>query len=546
MKIKNISLYALVLMFSLVSCNKWLDVMPDNRAEVDTEDKVIRLLVSAYPENSYSVVTEYASDNMDDYGEDNPYSDRFSEQLYYWEDVTESDNDDPKNIWEAHYLAITNANQALSSIEEMGGATTTSLKAARGEALLCRAYSHFILANVFCNAYNPETAKKELGIPYMEKAETELNPKYERGTLDEVYALIDKDIQEGLPLINDAIYSVPKYHFNQKAAYTFASRFYLFYGDWEKVVEYATLALGSNPMEYMRDYAMLSSLPREYDVIPEIYNNSSQKTNFLITTAYSSAGMRYLPFGYFDRFGHGTVLLQTEVMNNAPWGKFVPEAGGYLFQYIHKLPPMMYMGTNFDTSYFQHAPYLFEYTDPVAGYGYRRTNMAVLTAEEALLNRAEAYVMLKQYDKALADINLWTNNTLDPQRAYSASKGAIVITPNLTQEMIEKWAEETAYYTGKVPTPKKALNPQVEAVAAGTQEAFIHTILIMRRLEFIETGMRWFDIKRYGIEIHRRIIVPSGEIDDITIKDELKVNDPRRAIQVPKDVITAGLTPNPR
>ena len=69
---------------------------------------------------------------------------------------------------------------------------------------------------------------------------------------------------------------------------------------------------------------------------------------------------------------------------------------------------------------------------------------------------------------------------------------------------------------------------------------------MMRRLEFIEVGMRWFDIKRYGIEIHRRIIVPSGNVTDIEIKDELKVNDPRRAIQIPMDVVSAGLTPNPR
>lgn len=544
MKNKNIFISTLALAFALTSCNEWLDVMPDNRAEVDTEEKVIKLLASAYPDKTYAVVAEYASDNMDDYGEDNPYTDRFSEQMYYWEDVTESDNDDPQGIWEAHYGAITNANQALASIEEMGGATTDGLKAAKGEALLCRAYNHFILANIFCNAYNPATAANELGIPYMEKSETELSPKYERGSLAKVYELIDKDLQEGLPLVNDAIYTVAKYHFNQKAAYTFASRFYLFYGKWDKVIEYSTLALGSNPKEYMRDYAYLRSLPRSYDVLSEAYNNSSQKANFMLQTAVSSLGLRYLPFNYSDRFGHGTVLVQTEILNNAPWVRYSPVKGTAPYQYIHMLPPMMYMGTNYDHGFFQHTPYLFEYTDPVAKIGYHRTNIAILTAEEALLNRAEAYVMKKEYDKALADINLWTANTLDPVSA--AVKGNIKVTVEMTQELIENWATETPYYTGDIPTPKKKLNPQVENVEEGTQEAFIHTILMMRRLEFIELGMRWFDIKRYGIEIHRRIVVPSGNVSDIEIKDELKVNDPRRAIQIPKDVVTAGLTANPR
>ena len=378
----------------------------------------------------------------------------------------------------------------------------------------------------------------------METAETELNPKYERGTLANVYELIDKDLQAGLELVNDGIYTVAKYHFNQKAAYTFASRFYLFYGDWDKVIKYATLALGPNPLEYMRDYAYLTSLPRDYSIIPKEYNNSNQKTNFLIMTSYSAAGMRYLPYGAYDRFGHGTVLMQTEILNNAPWVSFIPEAGGYMYQYVHKLPPMMYIGTTYDTSYFQHTPYLFEYIDPVAGIGYRRCNLAMITAEEALLNRAEAYVMKKEYDKALADINLWTNNTLDPVNAQKKSK--ITVTTNLTQEIIENWAENTPYYSETTISPKKALNSQVQAVEAGTQEAFIHTVLIARRLEFIEMGMRWFDIKRHGIEIHRRIVKPSGDVTDVTIKDVLTVNDPRRAIQLPQDVITAGLTPNVR
>lgn len=543
MKNKNIIFLAIASMFLMTSCNDWLDVMPDNRAEIDSEEKVIKLLASAYPTTTFAVVAEYMSDNTDDYGEDNPFFDRFSEQLFYWEDVTENDDDGPQGIWESHYGAITNANQALAAIEEMGGATTPNLQAAKGEALVCRAYSHFILANIFCNAYNPATAANELGIPYMEKAETELNPKYERGTLAQVYELIDKDLQEGLPLVNDAIYSVPKYHFNQKAAYTFASRFYLFYGKWDKVVEYASLALGSNPKEYMRDYDALTALPRSYSVRSEAYNNSSQKANFLIGAVYSQVGVRYLPYGVYDRFGHGTFILNTEILNYAPWGSYTPQPGGYMCQYVHKLAPMMYIGTNYDTGYFQHTPYLFEYTDPVAGIGYPHSNLALITAEEALLNRAEAYVMLKEYDKALADINLWTNNTLD---TVMSKRAGVPVEPELTQETIEEWNTSTPYYTPEKPSSKKQLNPQVEAVEAGTQEAFIQTLLIMRRIEFIEYGNRWFDVKRYGMEIYRRIVAPSGSAADVVVKDHLKVDDPRRAVQVPQDVITAGLTPNPR
>ena len=157
----------LSLAFALTSCNEWLDVMPDNRAEIDTEEKVEKLLVSAYPENAYIVMTELSSDNVDDFGEDSPYQERIYAQLYQWAEVTETDNEDPKSVWSALYGAITNANQAIVSIEEMG-ADTPRLKASLGEALLCRAYNHFMLASVFCKAYNPATATTDLGIPYMD------------------------------------------------------------------------------------------------------------------------------------------------------------------------------------------------------------------------------------------------------------------------------------------------------------------------------------------------------------------------------------------
>ena len=61
MKIKNITLLMLSFAFALTSCNEWLDVMPDNRAEVDTAEKVEKLLVSAYPNISQFILGELSS-----------------------------------------------------------------------------------------------------------------------------------------------------------------------------------------------------------------------------------------------------------------------------------------------------------------------------------------------------------------------------------------------------------------------------------------------------------------------------------------------------
>ena len=76
-----------------------------------------------------------------------------------------------------------------------------------------------------------------------------------------------------------------------------------------------------------------------------------------------------------------------------------------------------------------------------------------------------------------------------------------------------------------------------------TEEALIKTILFERRIQFLFKGMRWFDIKRYGIEIHRRTV---NGLAVNSVDDELKVRDNRRALQLPQDVIKAGIIANPR
>lgn len=98
------------------------------------------------------------------------------------------------------------------------------------------------------------------------------------------------------------------------------------------------------------------------------------------------------------------------------------------------------------------------------------------------------------------------------------------------------------YYTPTEPTPKKELHPDF-TVEKGNQENFLQCLLHCRRIMTLHEGLRWFDIKRYGMTIYRRTIDGSG---DITVTDTMNVDDPRRAIQLPASVIKAGLEANPR
>lgn len=59
-----------------------------------------------------------------------------------------------------------------------------------------------------------------------------------------------------------------------------------------------------------------------------------------------------------------------------------------------------------------------------------------------------------------------------------------------------------------------------------------------RRIEFVHMGVRFFDLKRYGIEWSHKI----GAANRI---ETMSLFDPRRAIQIPSEVQAAGHQPNP-
>ncbi len=118
-------LYKTILLMSsvtiLTACNSFLDETPDNRATINKEDDVKALVTTAYSSVSPCLINELMSDNMDDYGESNPYTDRFYDHVYHWEDADEENNESPGNFWDNQFAAIAAANQALKSIEDMGG-----------------------------------------------------------------------------------------------------------------------------------------------------------------------------------------------------------------------------------------------------------------------------------------------------------------------------------------------------------------------------------------------------------------------------------------
>lgn len=509
-------------MLACASCDDFLDEMPDNRATVDSEEKVSYLLVSAYPTATYAYMTEMYSDNVDK--EANPTYTTYQlleDEAALWKDITfyDESDDSPYAVWNAHYMAIASANQALQAIEELGN--PASLQGEKGEALMCRAYSHWVLVNVFCKNYGA-TSSTDLGVPYVTAPETSLESNSDRGTVAEVYEKIDKDIQEALPLMDDSHIKVPKYHFTKKAAYAFASRFYLFYtqpdlSNYDKVIKYADEVLTANPATMLRDWQTVGAKAINGGVRAMAYTDASDNANLLIFSTYSLWARVYGPYGVAYKYCHGQLIANNETCASNPWGS---KSALYFRIPQYQGMPKVIMA--------KMAEY-FEYTDPVNGIGHAHVMYPALTSDEVLLNRAEAYILKGDLDKGADDLNLWGT------RFYSGATEKSV-------EQIASYYENMDFYTPENPTPKKAIHPDF-AVAEGNQTNMIYAVLAARRILQLHEGNRWFDVKRYGIEISRRSIL-NNKVQEVI--DTMGKDDPRRAIQLPQTVITAGVAANPR
>ena len=534
MKIKNIIYKGSLMLASvaiLASCSDQLDTLPDNRTTLDTPKKIAGLLVTAYPDRTPTLFNEWMSDNTDYMGAQNSQGNRGGDQYFFWQEQTEGGNDSPEQVWMLYYEGVYKANEALAAIDDQGGPKNDILRNSKGEALLIRAYDHFILANEFCRPYNGKTSTKDAGLYYatgiadFSAAAEQSN----RGTVADVYEKIAADIEAGIPLLNDT-YEVPKYHFNKQAAYAFATRFYLYYEKWEKAKEYADKLLGSNPAASLRDYRALQAMPLSKSdqavKSAEAYCSASADCNLLVQTSVSNAGMALGPWLISKRYTLTNYLSETELFNsnniwgtssNLIWKPFTVNSGENNFALLMKLPRE------------------FEVRNTTTGSGYLSTLNVDFTMDEALLNRAEAEIMLGQNDAACADMTIWMKNFFNTN---------VTLTPTSVQTYFKTVPYAYADAAKMVPSFKKHISPRFTIDAEGSvQESLLQCLLNFRRIETVHQGMRWMDIRRYNIEIPRRLIGANGKPSKNL--DWLEKDDPRQVVQIPQSIREAGVAGNP-
>lgn len=566
MKLRYKILFIAVALIGLSSCKDFLDKVPDTRVYLVNLDQLQQLLVTGYMDSNYALVGELSSDNVIDNNSPSKMSgsegvryhlsfySQADEQVFAWEDVDLdiSSPDTPSGVWNSCYGAIACANAVLQKAAEfeetgmienepMTAADQARLDAIKGEAYMIRAYHHFILAEIFCMPYRGASISATLpGIPYSTEPETTLDPKYDRGTLQETYEKIEADLLLGLKYITEDYYQVPKYHFNVASSNAFAARFYLVKREYDKVVEYATAAFKGNDPSTMlndgwwqEDFYYISDIGRYFTSI-------ERPSNLQLFTNYSTWWRRFLGYRFTCNReakratiqGPGPSWKRCQYQNTKTKEKFamMPCFNGVCGSAGGQEYGAYFAGTCFEQ---------FEYTDKISGIGYCHEIRPEFTVEETLLIRAEANLFLGNIDAAFEDLYIWNEGHLSPNESdrynhVSLTKDQILDFYGCFDDPDHEdpgYGITLRFHIDEVcPSDKYHMTDEIEP--------YMQCVQHFRRIQLVHMGNRWFDIKRFGFTITHDM----GISDSYT----LEVLDPRYAIQIPNEVIGAGLEPNPR
>lgn len=213
-----------LLLLSTAACEDYTDLTPKGSLVIETADQfleTVSLPNRGYPINNF----QYLSDDQwmkeaDVIGK----TPNINTINFTFDETTDRVSLlNTSSFYNQAYTYINRWNTIISLVDDSKGEASTK-QLAKAEAKIFRAYDHFLLVNTYAKGYDPQTAATDGGICIMDKFDLEAQPS--KSTVAQVYAFIQKDIDEALPYLQEKPMDV--YHPSLAFAYAFKAKVHLF------------------------------------------------------------------------------------------------------------------------------------------------------------------------------------------------------------------------------------------------------------------------------------------------------------------------------
>lgn len=232
------------------------------------------------------------------------------------------------NDWSTCYRSIYICNAVLFNMQDKNF-TGEQADNIRGQALALRAFRYLDAAQIWCKAYDPQTAGTDLGLPL--RLDPDMNIPSVRSTVKQTYDQIISDLQTAIPLLLPK--QISGMRISRAAAYGLLARTYLFMGDYDNALKNTQQALNINndlldfnilnpnieyPIEPLNNEVLLwAAMKYEYHLIPakipaHIYqmydNNDLRKTVFFSKNADNEILFK----GYYNNVNGPMISVATD------------------------------------------------------------------------------------------------------------------------------------------------------------------------------------------------------------------------------------------
>ncbi len=149
----------------------------------------------------------------------------------------------PYSVWLFYYTMISNANAIIAAQEGMAGAET-EINSLIGQAYALRAYAYFNLIRFYQQTYIGHESSP--GVPIYTEPTTNSSEGKPRGTVADVYARIDADIDQAIQLLNPNVAAVRSHisHIDYYSANGIKAIIALEKNDWATAESAAETAMG--------------------------------------------------------------------------------------------------------------------------------------------------------------------------------------------------------------------------------------------------------------------------------------------------------------